>query len=118
MSNPDKIEELELDTTHHKSRESYLADEAEKYKTIANSLNFVSVDLRRRISFLEGECSKLEETNKEKAETIQTLSRTLHVAEVEKSTLEGRLSATKTELEALTRSHEASKFYFFDQTFC
>jgi len=109
MSDSDKMEEFELDAAHHKSRDSYFADEAEKYKTIANSLNFVSVDLRRRITFLESECSKLEELNKEKAETIQTLSRTLHVTEVDKSNFEGRLNTAKTELESLASLNEASK---------
>ena len=108
MSESDKSSDLVFDSAQVKTRESYLVDEAEKYKTIANSLNFVSVDLRRRISFLESENNKLEELNKEKAETIQTLSRTLHVTEVEKSNFENRLEATKKELDNLSCSHEAS----------
>jgi len=78
--------------------------ESEKYETIAESLNFVSVELRRKIGILEQEVEKLEQKDKNRLETIDLLGKMLSKIENERNALELKLNVAEEKIINLDRN--------------
>ena len=74
-----------------------LVIESERHKTIADSLNFASVELRRKMGQLEQEVSTLRTSEQTRLQTIDSLSKVIAKYESDKIELElkiGDLSTT------------------------
>eukprot|EP01041_Mallomonas_annulata_P016013 gene16013-33675_t len=80
----DKLEVLQ-------AKYNSLVLESERHKTIADSLNFASVELRRKLSSVEQEVVTLRQSEQTRLQTIDSLSKVISKFEADKVILEKAL---------------------------